>query len=65
MGFRVDEAGDGAGDAGGFGADGGHFGDDIAPSVEVHVAGGGGGCFLAEVEEVGPAAVGGVAEGSR
>ena len=51
--LRVGEAGDGAGDAGGFVADEGHAGDDVALGVEVHVAGGGGGGLFAVVEEVG------------
>ena len=49
----VDEAGDGAGDAGGLVADGGEVGDDVLLGVEVHVPGGGGGGFFAVVEEVG------------
>ena len=53
VGLRVGEAGDGAGDAGGFVADERHAGDDVAAGVEVHVAGGGGGGFFAVVEEVG------------
>ena len=51
--LRVGEAGDGAGDAGGFVALSGHSGHDVALGVEVHVAGGGGGGLLAVVEEVG------------
>ena len=53
VGLRVDEAGDGAGNAGGAIADGRGVGDDVAGGVEVHVAGGGCGGFFAVVEEVG------------
>ncbi len=49
----VDEAFDGAGDANGFIAESRKAGDYVALGVEVHVAGGGEGGALAEVEEVG------------
>jgi hypothetical protein len=53
----VGEAGDGAGDADGFVAEGGEAGDHIALGVEIHGGGGGLGSALAEVEEVGCAGV--------
>ena len=62
--FRVDEACDGAGDANGFVSDdAGIFAglrDDVALGVEIHVCGGSGGRFFAEVDEV--SFPGGVAE---
>ena len=53
--LRVDQAGDGAGHADGFVADGGSAGDDIAVRVEIHGCGGSGGGLLAVVDEVGRA----------
>lgn len=52
MSLGVGEAGYGAGNSAGLVADERHAGNDVALGVEVHVAGGGGGCLLAVVEEV-------------
>ena len=62
--FRVDEAGHGTGDADGFVSDDARvfagLWEDVALGVEIHVCGGGGGRFFAEVDEV--SFSGGVAE---
>ena len=54
-GLGIDEAGDGAGDAGGFVTNGGQAGHDVPLEVEVHVTGCGGGSLFAVIEKVGVA----------